>query len=95
MLQPIEQVALAVGLVVEVVGVVAFGMVVVADVVAVPGRRQLAWHDAACELQFIMQVVVVNVCACAAGAPAASIETPNTIATARITASRIARRGAS
>jgi hypothetical protein len=42
---------------------VALLVVVAAPVGAVPGTTQAAWQVAACELQLIMQLVVVDDCA--------------------------------
>jgi type III secretory pathway component EscS len=42
---------------------VALLVVVAAPVGAVPGTTQALWQLAACELQFIMQLVVVELCA--------------------------------
>jgi predicted molibdopterin-dependent oxidoreductase YjgC len=63
---------------------VALLVVVAAPVGAVPGTTQAVWQLAACELQLIMQLVVVEVCASridlllpAAGALAAHATTTN------------------
>jgi hypothetical protein len=60
--QLIEHVVLIVALPTAVVAALVV-VVVPVDAAAAPGTTQVAWHVAACELQAIMQVVVVNVCA--------------------------------
>jgi len=51
------------------------------------GTKQAAWHIAACELQVIMQLVVVEDCAKRIFSPAdASLAKPTTVTTASRTA---------
>jgi hypothetical protein len=52
----------------------------------VGGMKHADWQVAACELQVIMHVVVVNVCAEAASTPAAVAATANTMPNHRMTA---------
>jgi hypothetical protein len=57
---------------------VAVNALVVVVVVDVVGTKQVAWHVAACELQVIMQLVVVEVCANAALANPSTANPPST-----------------
>jgi hypothetical protein len=66
---------------------VALLVVVAALVGAVPGTRQVVWHVAACELQAIMQLVTIEVCAKRIFSPAdASPAKPATATMANTTA---------
>jgi hypothetical protein len=77
--QLIEHVVLMVALGVAVNALV----VVVVVVVDVVGTKQVAWHVAACELQVIMQLVVVEVCARRIFSPAdAALANPSSATTA-------------
>jgi hypothetical protein len=70
----------------------ALPVVVAAPVGAVPGTTQLAWHDAACELQIIMQFVTVDVCASRIFAAEAALAIPSLAEPTNKTANRIAKR---
>ena len=82
-------------------GVAVNALVVVVVVVDAAGTKQVAWHDAACELQVIMQLVVFDVCANAAPANPSTANTPSanapsattaiTMATMRMTAFPVQR----
>jgi hypothetical protein len=89
--QLIEHVVLMVAL-----GVAVNALVVVVVVVDAAGTKQVAWHDAACELQVIMQLVVFDVCANAAPANPSTANAPSattaiTPATTRMTAFPVQR----
>jgi hypothetical protein len=57
-----------------------------------PGTTQLVWHDAACELQAIMQLVTVDVCAKRILAAAATPANPSLAEQTNKTAIKIAKR---
>jgi hypothetical protein len=70
---------------------VALLVVVAAPVGAAPGTMQLVWHDAACALQSIMQLVTVDVWANRSFPAAASVgpqANPHRAATAHAIAKR-------
>lgn len=68
-------------------------VVVAAPRGGVPGMTQLVWQFAACELQSIMQFVVVDVCASRIFAAAdAAAPSPSAAATSKMTANTIADR---